>query len=958
MKTNNLGINRSLKFMRAILYFFIGLSLLGIDKCSDRNLPLLRAAQVSVQVAISGTGSGVVTTDLIFGVVTSDLRSRPDVDSRINCGLKCDTTLYRIGDTLILNAVANEDSIFRTWRGDPACNDPKNAHFRLSNPRFAQLVIVLSRTDLYCEAVFESLTDSVITSFLSVTRWKVLSENPRRREFGTGGTITSSPEGINCGPDCIGIYNVEESVILTARPDAGYKVSWSGDDAACIENASGNTTTVRMNANINMAIPIISCTATFIPFESHHLDISKRFITAGANGIIRSTPTGINCGSVCDADFEIGTNVTLSVTPTTGSRFVGWESGCSQYGTANPISVTMNSEISCTASFDRDPTSSQLTVSLAGTGTGVVQSNPAGINCGVDCDEFYKSGTTVTLTATGLSGSVFSGWSGDSACTQNATGGSTTLIMNSDINCVASFDNNSTYADLTVMLSGSGTGFVHLEPTAIDCNTDCVVGVFIGSVHTLTATAFTGSVFANWSGDPMCSQNATGDTTTVTMNSDVTCIANFSNTALLTVTKTGAGGGTVSSDIAGIDCGADCDEAYSVGTSIQLTASADANSTFAGWSGDTACNQNLTGDVASVTMFSNLNCTATFDLMAANPFVTTWKTDNFGSTANNQILISTNNSGGNFTIDWGDGIVEANLSNDNTHTYSAAGTYTVSITGNFPRLYFGSEVAADPGKLLTVENWGDIVWSSMGSAFANCSNLIINATDIPNLSNVTDMSLMFSGASSFNQPIGSWDVSGVKNMQEMFSFATSFNQPIDNWNTSSVTNMIGMFRGASTFNQPLGSWNTSNVTEMDSMFSGVSIFNQPIGNWDTSLVTNMSSMFENGVFNQPIGSWNTSSVTRMSRMFYSASTFNQPLANWDTSNVVTMRDMFNQASVFNQPIENWNTSSVLDMTQMFRDASVFDNHDLSTWNVLNVHGNHNNFFTGSGLSNIEPNWVP
>ena len=57
------------------------------------------------------------------------------------------------------------------------------------------------------------------------------------------------------------------------------------------------------------------------------------------------------------------------------------------------------------------------------------------------------------------------------------------------------------------------------------------------------------------------------------------------NTPALTVGKTGTGGGTVSSPPAGIDCGATCSASYDAGASVTLTAAADGNSTFVGWSG-------------------------------------------------------------------------------------------------------------------------------------------------------------------------------------------------------------------------------------------------------------------------------------------------------------------------------------------------------------------------------------
>jgi len=71
------------------------------------------------------------------------------------------------------------------------------------------------------------------------------------------------------------------------------------------------------------------------------------------------------------------------------------------------------------------------------------------------------------------------------------------------------------------------------------------------------------------------------------------------------------------------------------------------------------------------------------------------------------------------------------------------------------------------------------------------------------VSNVTDMVLMFYGAESFNQPLNSWDVYNVEDMSYMFEDAKNFNQPLHNWDVSNVTDMHDMFRCAENFNQPL-----------------------------------------------------------------------------------------------------------------------------------------------------------
>ena len=73
--------------------------------------------------------------------------------------------------------------------------------------------------------------------------------------------------------------------------------------------------------------------------------------------------------------------------------------------------------------------------------------------------------------------------------------------------------------------------------------------------------------------------------------------------------------------------------------------------------------------------------------------------------------------------------------------------------------------------------------------------------------------------------------SNATNLQQMFASATSFNQPIGNWDVSNVTNMQAVFETAPAFNQPLNDWDVSKVTTMQEMFScqvDGGIFNQPL----------------------------------------------------------------------------------------------------------------------------------
>jgi gliding motility-associated-like protein len=314
------------------------------------------------------------------------------------------------------------------------------------------------------------------------------------------------------------------------------------------------------------------------------------------------------------------------------------------------------------------------------------------------------------------------------------------------------------------------------------------------------------------------------------------------------------------------------------------------------------------------------------------PFVTTWlvgdEVNQFGIRTNNFVTISASGIGYNYTVDWGDGW-STNHTGNAMHSYAKAGVYTVSIIGDFPKINF-----LNKDRLLTIEQWGNNLWESMENAFNGCVNLQGNFTDIPDLSNVTNMKYMFYGASIFNHNIANWNTSNVTNMEYMFYEAQQFNQDIGNWNVSNVTNMNSMFYEAQQFNQDISNWDVSNVTNMNNMFKG-SKFNQDIGNWDVSNVTNMSSMFEGTKFNQDIGNWNVGNVNYMNSMFYIASEFNQDIGNWDVSDVTNMADMFSHAFNFNQDIRNWDTNNVTGMGKMFYNAESF-NQDVGNWDVTNV----------------------
>ncbi len=160
----------------------------------------------------------------------------------------------------------------------------------------------------------------------------------------SSGTVTSSQPGINCPDTCNYNFLPGSSITLNANYISGYTFSgWNG--ATCNEGSqAGPTCSFELNSGQNI-------TASYTPTAMNY----TLTVTAGVNGSVSSSPTGIACAPDCTAQFSENADVILTATPDTGYRLDAWGGDCS--GTAG-CTVNMSADRNVTATF----TQTQATV--------------------------------------------------------------------------------------------------------------------------------------------------------------------------------------------------------------------------------------------------------------------------------------------------------------------------------------------------------------------------------------------------------------------------------------------------------------------------------------------------------------------------------------------------------------------------------------------------------------------
>ncbi|TQV88902.1 InlB B-repeat-containing protein [Aliikangiella coralliicola] len=208
----------------------------------------------------TATGSGTITSSV----------------AGIDCGSDC-TEDYSDGQQLTLTATPASGFEFQAWQGDCAGQG-------------ASCSLTID-SDKNATAVFVVATYTLTTTV----------NGP--------GSIASNIDGINCGSDCTNDYSAEQQIVLTATPDSGFIFqNWEGDCAGQDETCS-LTMDSDKNATAFFAEALASYTVT---------------VTKTGNGTIVSEDESINCGSVCELEFDAGTQLKLIATSDVGHQLSAW----------------------------------------------------------------------------------------------------------------------------------------------------------------------------------------------------------------------------------------------------------------------------------------------------------------------------------------------------------------------------------------------------------------------------------------------------------------------------------------------------------------------------------------------------------------------------------------------------------------------------------------------------------
>ena len=420
------------------------------------------------------------------------------------------------------------------------------------------------------------------------------------KETGSGsGTVMSKPSGISCPSTCKAEFTKGETVELKEKENAGSGFKgWKVEGEAVVTaGCAGPEETCKFEANGLVKVEVI--------FESEASPVLTVEEQGSGSGSVTSAPSGIDCPSTCSAPFTKGKSVKLTEAAGSSSTLVRWEveeadvvAGCTD--TEATCTVAMNGPVSVKVVFDSKL--APVEVEEPGSGSGMVTSEPPGVDCPSTCEAEFTKGKPVELKEKAGAGSSFKGWKveGEAVVTAGCTGTEETckFEVNGPVKVKAIFESD--LALVEVEEPGFGSGTVTSQPAGIECPgvLTCSWEFPEGKSVELKEKASAGSIFNSWKveGGAVVIAGCTGTeaTCTVMVNGTVKVEAMFApifDDLSVSVSGDGSVGsheGAKSGPISGCTasggvCAAELQEGAD--TTVTLTERPGEHQRFVGWSG-------------------------------------------------------------------------------------------------------------------------------------------------------------------------------------------------------------------------------------------------------------------------------------------------------------------------------------------------------------------------------------
>jgi len=340
-----------------------------------------------------------------------------------------------------------------------------------------------------------SMGGAVVTIVLVVTppaTGHVLSIAP----VAEGGAISVQPPGTPVFPGSTNmlIFDPWEIVELEFVPQDGYQFKgWVGD--VPIMSVFFNPINIIMDESKTIGALVSSIL--------WQLDLT---INGSGTGTVNVTPPGTVADSVLVSEYQNGTQVSLSATPTAGSVFTGWTGNLpEEHRYDNPLTVTMDRERAINAHIEQIV---DITIDVVGAGS---------VSVTPESNSYYL-GMNVTLKAQPASGNLFVGWRGSIESDMAEL----PLTLVEDINAEAVFQAGQSQSSQTGT-SGEGTYSLTSDIEGRGVITPASGQFDAGSILRLVATPDVNWRFVDWGGDA----TGTGLTAEITFDSDRYVVARF-----------------------------------------------------------------------------------------------------------------------------------------------------------------------------------------------------------------------------------------------------------------------------------------------------------------------------------------------------------------------------------------------------------------------------------------------